>query len=86
MSVKVKKGKGGTTKTALQRANHCMEFRKCSVEVRETFTNCSIKAMGAKSDAAFESAMQACGDAAAASCSSGGSAKPATKKPATKKK
>ena len=62
--VSVDKKSSGTTKTAVRYANMCMEFKKCSLAVRDKLAKCTIKAFDKES----EEAMQACGDEAAAKC------------------
>ena len=63
-----KKGEKGKVQTALQRAKACMEFVKCPVAVREKLILCQRKAFDAENDSAFE----ACGDEAVASCEAAG--------------
>lgn len=78
-SVMVDKKKSGTTKTALQRANACMEFKDCDLSVREAFAKCTAGAYAKQNDDAFE----ACIDAAVNGCRARGTS--AAKKATTKK-
>jgi hypothetical protein len=81
-SVSVNKKQKGTTRTALQRAERCMQFRDCAVAVREQLVACQLKVSNDQGlDQCDLAAKQACSGAAAAGAEPAATPPPASTAP-----